>query len=86
MKTVMSTSWQAQWMAGMAAALATTLTMGGSLILAEHYAQAGASPDASGYYATGPNQRIACADKGKPRIAHVAHRRCAVDSRRGLAA
>ena len=49
MNTAMTT--QIRAMAGTVAVLATLLTMGGSLILAEHYAQTGASRDASGYYA-----------------------------------
>ena len=86
MKAVMSTNRRAQWMAGTLAALATLLTMGGSLVLADHYAQSGASLDASGYYAAGQIRRIACTDKGTPRTALVTFRQCAADSRRGLAA
>ena len=75
MKTVVTTSRQTQWMAGMFAAMATLLTMGGSLILAEHYAQTGASRNASGYYAAGQAGRISCSDNGNSRIAVVSRRR-----------
>lgn len=75
MKTVMTTSRQMQWMAGMVAALGTLLTMGGSLTLAEHYAQTGASRDASGYYAAGQARRIGCSDYGNSGTAAVSSRR-----------
>lgn len=80
MKTVMTTSRQTQWMAGMVAALATLLTMGGSLILAEYYAQTGASRDASGYYAAEQAGRIDCPDTGNSRTAVVSPRRAAENS------
>ena len=71
MKTEMITSRQTQCIAGTVAALATLLTMGGSLSLAEHYAQTGASRDASGYYAAKQVGRIGCADNGNFRTAVV---------------
>jgi hypothetical protein len=86
MKTVMTTSRQTQWMAGTVAALATLLTMGGSLTLAEHYAQTGAGRDASGYYAAGQIRRIGCMDNRKAHIAEVSRPRGAETVRRGEAA
>jgi hypothetical protein len=80
MKTVMTTSRQTQWIAGMVAALATLLTMGGSLTLAEHYAQTGASQDASGYYAAVQTRRIGCPDNGNSRTAEVSPWRAAKNS------
>jgi hypothetical protein len=74
MKTGMTTSRQTQWIAGTVAALATLLTMGGSLTLAEHYAQTGASRDASGYYAAQQARRIGCSDNGNSRTAVVSLR------------
>jgi hypothetical protein len=65
----MTTSRQMQWMAAMVAALATLLTMGGSLTLAEHYAQTGASQDASGYYAAGQARRVGCSGNRNSRTA-----------------
>jgi len=59
MNTVTTTSRQTRSMAGTVAVLATLLTMGGSLILAEHYAQTGASRDASGYYAAEQTRQAA---------------------------
>jgi len=64
MNTVMRTSRQTQWMAGVVAALATLFTAGGPLMLAEHYARTGASWSASGYYASEQTGRIACSDPG----------------------
>ena len=80
MKTVITTSRQMQWIAGTFAALATLLTMGGSLTLAQHYAQTGASRDPSGYYATGQVRRIDCPDKGNVLTAVVSPRRGAENS------
>lgn len=57
MNTAMTTLIRA--MAGTVAVLATLLTMGGSLILAEHYAQTGASRDASGYHAAEQTRQAA---------------------------
>jgi hypothetical protein len=64
----------------MVAALATLLTMGGSLTLAEHYAQTGANQDASGYYATVQTRRIGCPDNGDSRTAEVTLWRAARNS------
>ena len=75
MKTVMTTNRQTQWMVGMVAALAALLTMGGSLTLAEHYAQTGASGYASGYHAAEQARRIGCSDNGTSRAAAVSLRR-----------
>lgn len=80
MKTVLTTSRGTQWMAGTVAALATLFTMGGSLSLAEHYAQTGASWDASGYYAAEQNRRISCSRNGNMRTAAVSPRRGAENS------
>lgn len=80
MKTVMTPSRQTQCVAGTVAALATLLTLGGSLTLAEHYARAGASRDASGYYAATQATRIGCADSGNLRTAVVSPRRGAENS------
>lgn len=80
MKTLMTTARQAQWIAVTAAALGTMLTLGGSLTLAEHYAQTGARPVASGYYAARQATRIGCPDSGNFRTAAVARRRSAENS------
>ena len=80
MKTAMMTSRQTQCIAVTVAALAALLTMGGTLILAEHYARTGASQDASGYYAAGQARRIGCADSGNLRTAVVSPRRGAENS------
>lgn len=80
MKTVMTTGRQAQWIAVTVAALGTLLTLGGSLTLAEHYAQTGAGPDASGYYAARQATRIICPDNGNIRTAVIARRRGAENS------
>jgi hypothetical protein len=80
MKTEMITSRQTQCIAGTVAALATLLTMGGTLTLAEHYARTGASRDASGYYAAKQARRIDCPDKGNVRTAVVSSRRGAENS------
>ncbi len=80
MKTAMMTSRRTQWIAGTVAALATSLTVGGSLTLAEHYAQAGAGRDASGYYAARQARGIGCPDNGNLRTAVVSPRRGAENS------
>jgi hypothetical protein len=80
MRTVMRTSRQTQWIAGTLAALATLITIGGSLTLAEHYARTGASGDASGYYAARQARRIGCADNGNLRTAVVSSQRGAENS------
>lgn len=80
MKTVMTVSRQTQWLAGTVAALATLLTMGGPLTLAEYYAQTGANWDASGYYAAQQSRRITCADNGNIRTAVASPRRGAANS------
>jgi hypothetical protein len=79
MKTVMTTNRQTQWMAGTVAALATLFTIGGSLTLAEHYAQTGASRHASGYYAAGQIRRIGCSDNGNIQTA-VTLARCGAEN------
>lgn len=80
MKTVMTTSRKMQWMAGMVAALASSLTMGGSLGLAEHYARTGASLEPSGYYAAEQTRRMRCPEKASLRTAVAAPRRGAENS------
>jgi len=65
MKTVMTTSRKMQGMAAVVAALASLLTMGGSMTLAAHYAKAGANPDTSSYYAAGQVRRNSCPDNRK---------------------
>lgn len=69
MNTAMTT--RTQWLAGVFAVLATLLTVGGPLALAEHYARSGASGDASGYYANGHARRIVCSDNGIIRTTFV---------------
>ena len=69
MKTLTTTNRQTHWMAGTAAALGTLLTMGGSLGLAEYYAQSGACPEPSGYYAAERTGRPGCAQSGNLRTA-----------------
>ena len=64
MKTLMTAKRQAQWLAGTVAILGTLLTIGGPLILAEHYAQNGANWDASSDYAAEQTRRIAGQDSG----------------------
>lgn len=80
MNTAMTTSWKTQSIAAMVAALATLLTAGGPLMLAEHYAQTGASSNASGYYASEQTRRIACADPESSRNSVVSTRRSANNS------
>ena len=53
MNAPMTARKQTQWMAGTVAVLGSLLTVGGQLMLAEHYSQTGASADASGYYVAG---------------------------------
>jgi len=76
----MTTNRQTQWLASTVAALATLLTVGGQLMLAEHYARSGASWDASGYYASGHTRRIVCPDNGNIRTAAIPARRGAENS------
>ncbi len=80
MKTVTTTSRRMQWTAGTVAALASSLTMGGSLGLAEHYARTGASLEPSGYYAAERSRRMGCANKANLRAAVASPRRGAENS------
>jgi hypothetical protein len=80
MKTGMMTNRRTQYIAGAVAALATLLTLGGTLTLAEYYAQTGACCDASGYYAAGQARRIDCADNGSIGASVVSPRRGAENS------
>ncbi|MFA6311527.1 MAG: hypothetical protein WCV99_06395 [Sterolibacterium sp.] len=80
MNTVMTMSRQTRWTASVVAALATLLTAGGPLMLAEHYAQIGASWNASGYYASAQSRGIACSDQGDSRIPVTSTRRSAENS------
>ena len=80
MKTVTTTSRRIQWIAATVAALASSLTMGGSLGLAEHYAQTGASRQPSGYYAAEQARRMRCPDKASLRTAVASPRRGAEKS------
>ena len=80
MNTVMTPNRRTKWLAGMAAALGTLLTIGGPLTLAEHYAQSGARWEASGYYATQQSRRITCSDNGNIRTADASPRRGAANS------
>lgn len=75
MKPLMTTSRKTRCLASLFALLATSLTLGGSLLLAGHYARTGASPDASDYYAAGHLRRIDCAGNGNPRAAAATARR-----------
>lgn len=69
MNTAMSARNRTRWTAGTIAALASLLTVGGPLMLAEHYAQAGVNGQASGYYATEQTRRNAPLDSGNVRAA-----------------
>ena len=80
MNKEMMTNRRTQCIAGVVAALATLLTLGGTLTLATHYAQTGAGRDASGYYAARQARRIDCADNGSIRAAVVSPRRGAENS------
>lgn len=80
METLMTTKRQTQWLAGTLAMLGTLLTIGGPLMLAEHYARTGANWDASGYYAAEQNRRIICPDNGNASTAIVSMRRGAKNS------
>lgn len=80
MKTVTTTRRQMQWLAGTVAALAAFGTMGGTLSLAEHYAQTGASRQPSGYYAAEQARRLRCPDKASVRAAVASPRRGAENS------
>jgi len=75
MKPLMATSRKTQCLASLFALLATSLMLGGSLLLAERYAQTGASLDASDYYAAQHTRRIGCSDNGNARAAMVTARR-----------
>ena len=74
MKPLMTTSRKTRCLASLFAVLATSLTLGGSLLLAGHYAQTGASLDASDYYAAGHSRRIDCSDSGNARAVATARR------------
>lgn len=65
MKSVMTASRQTQWIAVAGALVATMLTAGSPLILAEHYAKSGASWDTSGYYAADQARSNNCRDNSK---------------------
>ena len=80
MKTALTTNRQTRWLAGAIAGLASLFTLGGPLILAEHYAQTGASREASGYYAAEQTRRIGCPDNRNLRTAAVSPRRAADNS------
>lgn len=80
MRTVMTQSRQIRWMAGTVAALATSLTLGGPLAVAEHYALIGANSDASGYHAAVQARRIGCPDTGNARTAVISPRGSAKNS------
>lgn len=71
MNTAMSTRNRIQWTAGTIAVLASLLTVGGPLMLAEHYAQTGSSGHGSGYYAAEQTRRSVCRDNGNSRTAGV---------------
>ncbi|MBI3524170.1 MAG: hypothetical protein HY066_06530 [Betaproteobacteria bacterium] len=71
MKTALTVNRRTQWLASAVAALGTLLTVGGPLMLAQHYAQAGASGDASGYYVKTHAKRIVCSDNGNIRTAMI---------------
>lgn len=75
MKSVTTASRQTQWIAFAGAAVATMLTAGGPLILAEHYANSGASWDASGYYAAEQARSNACRGSSKFSAEAVSPRR-----------
>ena len=75
MKSLMTARRQTQWIAVAGALVATLLTAGSPLILAEHYAKSGASWDASGYYAAGQARSSACKDNSKFSAEAVSPRR-----------
>lgn len=80
MKTVTTTRRQMQWLAGTVAALAAFGTMGGTLGLAEYYAQTGASRHPSGYHAAEQAKRMRCPEKANLRTAVASPRRGAENS------
>jgi hypothetical protein len=80
MNAALMTGKRTQWTAGTAAVLAGLLTVGGPLLLAEHYAQAGASEDPSGYHVAEQARRGACPDIRNSRTAFVAPRRSVENS------
>jgi hypothetical protein len=82
MKTQLTATRRIRWVAGTVAVFASLLTIGGPVVLAEHYAQAGTSHNPSGYYA----RRNVCPDNGKTSTAVVSARRSAENFRAGLAA
>ena len=89
MKTAMAVNKSTQWLAGMAAIAATLLTVGGSLTLAEHYAQTGAAGNPDGYAATQMTHmatRGNCPADDKPRTAANTDQRAAQSARsKGMA-
>lgn len=89
MKTALAVNKSTQWLAGMAAIAATLLTVGGSLTLAEHYAQTGAAGNPDGYAATRMTHmatRSNCPADDKPRTAANTDRRAAQSARlKGMA-
>lgn len=80
MKTVTTTGRRIQWIAGTVATLAAFGTMGGTLGLAEYYAQTGASRQPSGYYAAEQARRMRCPEKAGLRAAAASPRRGAENS------
>lgn len=65
MQTAMRSTRKTQWIAGAVAVIATVLTMGGPLVLAEHYSQTGSSQEESGYHTSQQNGHIAGSDNDK---------------------
>lgn len=74
MKAAMKTGNRTQWTAATVAVLASLLTIGGPLLLADHYAQTGAGGEASGYYVAEQTRRSACPDNGNSPTAAVSKR------------
>ncbi len=69
METTIAVNKPTQWLAGMAAIVATLLTFGGPLALAEHYARTGAALNPAGYSVAQVATRSNCPTLEKPRTA-----------------
>lgn len=69
---LMNTRQRAQLLAGTMAIMGCMFSIGGSLLLAEHYAQTGASGGGSGYYAAIQARRNGCPEVAAARTAAVA--------------
>jgi hypothetical protein len=70
----MTTGRRTRLMAGTLAMFAGLVTLGGPIILAEHYAQTGAGGNASGYYAVEQTRQCACPETRNSRTASASSR------------